>query len=115
MMNVFQWLTGRFSNRNKALSLYRHGMERAKQRDHQGAIGDYTTVISMTDAPNDVKAMALYNRALVHIAVGHHRKGADDLDAVLASDNAPVNVKTTAREKLVRMNFRSRDRSTETF
>ena len=110
-MNVFDWLTGHFSNRGKALSLYKRGMVKARKKDHQGAIDDYTTTIGLPDAPADVKAMSLYNRALVHVAAGDDRKGVDDLDAVLAMmDDAlvMVNVKTMAREKLARMEFRSR-------
>ncbi len=106
-MNVFNWLGGHFSNRGKALSMYRRGMARAKKHDHQGAIDDYTTTINTEDAPTDVKAMALYNRALVYVATGDDRKGVDDLDAVLAMDAGLVNVKTMARQKLARMESRS--------
>jgi hypothetical protein len=110
-MNVLNWLTGHFSNRGKALSLYRRGMARAKKRDHQGAIADYTTTIGMTDTPADVKAMVLYNRALVHVATGDNRKGVDDLGAVVAMDEAPVNVKTMARQKLAKLESRLRESS----
>jgi hypothetical protein len=108
-MNVLNWLTGHFSNRGKALSLYRRGMARAKKRDHQGAIADYTTTIGLPDTPADVKAMVLYNRALVHMAIGNDRHGSDDLDAVVAMDEAPVNVKTMARQKLAKLESRSRN------
>ena len=50
-MNVFNWLTGHFSNRGKALSLYKRGMAKAKKHDHQGAIDDYTATIGMPHAP----------------------------------------------------------------
>ena len=40
-MNVFRWLTDRYSSRGKALSIYRRGMAKAKQQDHQGAIEDF--------------------------------------------------------------------------
>jgi hypothetical protein len=106
-MNVLNWLTGHFSNRGKALSLYRRGMARARKHDHQGAIADYTMSIGMPDTPADVKAMVLYNRALVHMAIGNDRHGANDLDAVVAMDEAPVNVKTMARQKLVKLESRS--------
>ena len=107
-MGILNWLNSRFSSRGKALWLYRRGMARAKLHDQQGAIDDYSATIDMPDAPFDVKAMALYNRALVHVAAGNDRNGVDDLDAVLALDEAPVNVKTRARQKLTKMDSRSR-------
>ena len=110
-MNVFDWLTSCFSMRGKAMSLYKRGMARAKKRDHQGAIEDYTTVIGMPGTPADLMAMVLFNRALVNVAAGDDRKGADDLDAVLAMNEAFVNVKTMARRKLARMDSRSGKRN----
>ena len=107
-MNVIRWLTGCFSDRGKAMSLYKRGMKKAKNHDHQGAIDDYTQTIGVADTPPDVKAMVLYNRALVYVASGEKQKGVDDLDAVLAMDDAPVNVKTMARNKLVRMESRTK-------
>jgi hypothetical protein len=107
-MNVFNWFAVRFSNRGKALSLYRRGMAKAKKHDNQGAIHDYTKAIGMPHTPADVRAMALYNRALVHVAAGNDRKGVNDLDAVLAMDRAPLNVKTMARQKLARKESRFR-------
>ena len=107
-MNAFNWLTDHFSNRGKALSLYKRGMTKAKKHDHRGAIDDYTTTIGMPDAPPNVKAMVLYNRALVYVATGEFRKGADDLDAVIAMDEAPVSVKASARQKLAKREIRSR-------
>ena len=106
-MNIFRWLTNCFSGRGKAMSLYKRGMAKAKKHDHQGAIEDYTTMISMPDTPADLMAMVLYNRALVHVAAGDDQKGAVDLDAVLAMNEALVNVKTMARQKLARMESRS--------
>jgi hypothetical protein len=107
-MTAFNWLTDHFSNRGKALSLYKRGMAKAKNHDHQGAIDDYTTTIGMPDTPANVKAIVLYNRALVHVATGDFCRGVDDLDAVLAMDEAPVNVKTRARQKLAKREIRSR-------
>ena len=100
-------MTDHFSNRGKALSLYKRGMAKAKNHEHQGAIDDYTTALGMPGMPADVKAMVLYNRALVHVASGDLCRGADDLDAVLAMDEAPANVKTMARQKLAKRNIRS--------
>jgi hypothetical protein len=102
-MSFLNWLTGHFSNRCKALSLYKRGMARAKKQDHQGAIDDYSATIAMSEAPSEVKAMALYNRALAHVAAGDDRNGVDDLNAVLAMDEALVNVKTMARQKRAKM------------
>ena len=102
-MNVLRWLTGRFSNRGKALSLYRRGMARSKKRDHQGAIGDYTMAIDMPDAPSDVTAMALYNRALVYAVAGDGSKATIDLNTVLGMIDALPKIKAEARRKLVRM------------
>ena len=107
-MNVFGWLTGHFSNRGKALSLYKRGMAKAKKQDHQGAIDDYSATLDGEDTPADVKAMVLYNRALVLAAAGRYRQGADDLDAVLAMDDAPANVKTMARQKIAKRESQSR-------
>ena len=107
-MNAFNWLTDCFSNRGKALSLYKRGMAKAKNHDHQGAIDDYTMTIDMPETQPNVKAMVLYNRALVHVATGDFSKGVDDLDAVMAMDEAPVSVKTKARQKLAKREIRSR-------
>ena len=106
-MNVFDWMTGHFSNRGKALSAYKRGMAKASRHDHQGAIDDYTTTIDMPATPADVKAMVLYNRALVHVATGDDREGVDDLEAVLAMDEALVNVRTMARQELARIESRT--------
>ena len=106
-MNVFNWLTGRFSNRGKALSLYKRGMAKAKKHDYQGAIDDYTKSIGMPHTPANVKAMLLYNRALAHVATGDYLRGVDDFDAVLAIDEASLIVKSKARHKLARRQSRS--------
>ncbi|MDA1053877.1 MAG: hypothetical protein O3C40_25795 [Planctomycetota bacterium] len=102
-MNVLRWLTGRFSNRDKALSFYKRGMAKSKKHEHQGAIDDYTTAVDMQDAPSDVKAMALYNRALVYATAGNGSKATSDLNTVLGMTEALPNVKAEARRKLARM------------
>jgi hypothetical protein len=79
-MIALNWLTGRFSNRGRALSRFRRASVRAQKNDHQGAIDDYTATIGMQDTAADVKAMALYNRGLVHVATGDGQKGVDDFD-----------------------------------
>ena len=106
-MIVINWLTSHFSNRGKALSLYKRAMRKAKKHDHQGAIDDYTTTIGLPHTPADVKAMVLFNRELLHVATGDNAQGVVDLDAVLAMDGARVNVKTMARQKLARIESRS--------
>jgi len=106
-MNVFTWLSGRFSKRGKAMWLFERGAVRAKKHDHQGAVDDYTTALDMPETPSDVKCMALYNRALAHVAAGDDRKGADDLDTLVAMDEITVNVKTMARVKLAAIDGRA--------
>lgn len=106
-MNILHWLISCFSDRAKAVSLYKRGMAKAKKHDHQGALKDYTTTIGMPGTPADLLAMVLYNRALVYVAVGDEHKGTADLDAVLAMNAVLVNVKAMARQKLARMNSRA--------
>jgi hypothetical protein len=80
--------------------LYKRGLKKAKRRDHQGAIADYTSMIGMRVMPPDVLAMVLYHRAVGFLAIGDAGKGKDDLNAVLAMGESLVNVKTMARQKL---------------
>ena len=106
-MNIFHCFTRYFSSHGKAMSLYKRGMAKAKNHDHEGALEDYTTMIGMPGTPADLLAMVLYNRALVYVATGDDQKGVADLDAVLAMNEALVNVKTMARQKLARMESRA--------
>lgn len=106
-MNVFRWLAEHFSDRGKALLLYKRGMIKARKRDNDGAIHDYTETIGMSGTPADVRAMVLYNRALVYMSVGEEGKGTEDLETVLAMEETLVNVKTMARQKLAKMASRS--------
>ena len=106
-MNVFNWLTGRFSYRGKAVSLYKRGMTKAKKHDFQGAIDDYTKSIGIPNTPADLKAMVLYNRALAHVASGDYLRGVDDLETLLAMDGASPAVKSRARHKLAKRRSRS--------
>jgi hypothetical protein len=104
-MSVFNWLGGHFTNRGKALAVYRRGMKKARKHDHQGAIDDYTAVINTPGVSPDVKAMAHYNRALVHRATKNLATAIEDLNVILTMnvvmDN--VNVKTMARQELIRI------------
>ena len=106
-MSAFNWLTDDFSSRGKALTLYRRGMAKSNDRDHDGAIEDYTTAIDMKDTPGDVKAMTLYNRALVYAASGNKSKATTDLNMVLEMNEAPPNIKSEAKRKLTRMESKS--------
>ena len=106
-MNVITWLTGHFSSRGRALSFYQRGMKKARNRDHDGAIDDYTFAIDTPNAPPDVKAMAQYNRALVHLATKNDPKAIEDLNLILATEEMLVNVKTMARQELTRIERRS--------
>jgi hypothetical protein len=81
-------------------------MQRASDRDLEGAIADYTEVIEMGKAPTDLKAMALMNRALAFSRSGDDEKAQSDLDKVLAMPDAGAQVKAAATEKLHRMKRR---------
>jgi regulator of sirC expression with transglutaminase-like and TPR domain len=110
-MNIYHWLTDRFSPRGKALSLYQRGMARARKHDHQGAIADYTATIDIPATPPDVRAMALYNRALVYDAVDEESLAIEDLNLILTMPAAHANVKTEAKRKLVRIERRAQKHS----
>lgn len=107
IMNVFRWLTRLFSNRAKALSFYKRGMEKARSHNHQGAIGDYTATIDMPRAPANMIAMALYNRALAYAAAGDKVKATADLNTILPMLGVPAQVKAEARRRLLRTERRS--------
>ena len=102
-MNPFRWLRDKFSTRGKAIGIYKRGVKRAESEDPDGAIEDYTEVICMADAPDDVISMALFNRGLVYVANGDEKKGSVDLNKVLDMPKAPPRVKDMAKAKLVRM------------
>ncbi len=114
-MNVVGWFKSGFSARHKALWNYKRGIARAKRRDFEGALANYTTAIELAGVPAEVIAMALYNRALVYVAAGDDAKGVDDLDAILAMDGAMVivNVRTMAKQKLAKMESRTRKSNTQ--
>ncbi|MEQ8667696.1 MAG: hypothetical protein RIC12_00900 [Pirellulales bacterium] len=111
-MNILKRLRGHFSHQAKALLLYKQGMAKAKQHDHQGAIDDYTAAISMAGAPAQMKAMVLYNRALVYSAIGKTPKATEDLNLILVMKGALNSVRTESKRMLWRMQPRSeRDNS----
>ena len=101
-MDLVNWLSNHFSDRGRALSLYKRGMAKAKKGDHHGAIDDYTATMGLSYTPVDVKAMALYHRAVAHVATGDFEKGVEDLDAIMKMDGAPISVKIRARKKHAR-------------
>lgn len=102
-MNVFGWVAGLFSSRQRGLAIYKRGIARAQRRNHQGAIKDYTTAIGMPSSSAEFRAIVLYNRALVYVVSGEVERGIVDLEALLAIDEAAVNVKSMARQKLARI------------
>ncbi len=106
-MSIFTWLNDFRSARTKASSLYKRGMAKAIKRDQRGAMKDYTTAISMVDAPPDIVAMTRYNRALLHVSQGNDQQAVDDLQAVLAMDELLINVKTMSRQKLAQIDARA--------
>lgn len=107
-MKLLHWFRGLFATRVTSLSLYKRGMIRARKHDHQGAIDDYTAAMGLPDLPPELKAMVLFNRGLVHVAAGDEAQGIKDLKIVLSMDEAPGDVKSMARQKLARMQTRSK-------
>ena len=105
-MNIKNWIGNLFKPRNRVLTVYRRGLQKAKKQDPQGAIREYSQVIEMPHAPQDIVSMALFNRGLVYTANGEMNKGTSDLTAVLAMPAAPDRVKAMARQKLLRMRNR---------
>lgn len=104
-MKFLGWLRSGFFIRHKALRIYRQGRRRAKKKELERAIADYTEAIETIAVPTDVKAMALYHRALAYVASGNEGKGVEDLDSVLLMDGALVvlNIKTMARQVLIKI------------
>ena len=106
-MNLISKMLGSFSTRGKAMSMYKRGMQKAGERDLDGAIADYTGVVDMKGAPVDVIAMALLNRALAYSRNHDDDKAGDDLERVLAMPGATKQVIDAAHEKLHRMKRRT--------
>ena len=107
-MKIIDRIFGRIWPRRAPFSFYHRRITKANKLNHQGAINDFTTTIEMPDTPEYMIAMALFNRALAHVSNGDNQKGKEDLDAVLEIDDAPVKVKTVTRQKLARMEARTR-------
>ncbi len=105
-MDLKHWLSSLVSRRGKALSLYRSGMSKARNKDYLGAIADYTAAIESPHIPADVKGMAAYNRALAYAAINEDQKAADDLAAMLTMPGLPENILREARQRRERLRRR---------
>ena len=105
-MSLISKLFGGLSTRGKALAVYKRGMEKAGKRDLEGAIADYTIVVDMKGAPQDVVSMALLNRALAYSRAHDDDSAGKDLDRVLTMPGASKQVIDAAHEKLHRMKRR---------
>lgn len=105
-MGILDSVFGSFTARGKALALYRRGMQKAEDRNLEGAIEDYSAVVAMKGVPPDVVAMALFNRALSYSRSRDDEKAKVDLELVLEMAEAPGKVKDAASEKLRRMKRR---------
>ena len=105
-MNLMSKLFGSLTTRGRALAAYKRGMDKAGQRDLEGAISDYTVVVDMKGAPEDVIAMALLNRALAYSRAHQDDKAGEDLDRVIRMPGASKKVIHAAHEKLRRMQRR---------
>ncbi len=106
-MSLISKLFGSLSARGRATALYKRGMQKAGDRDLEGAIQDYTTVIDTKGAPADIVAMALLNRALAYSRDHDDVKASADLDRVLSMPGATQQVINAAHEKLHRMKRRT--------
>lgn len=102
-----------FSGRGKATAIYKRGMKKANERDLEGAISEYSSLIDLAAAPADLKAMARLNRGLAYSMNRDYGRAEEDLQAVLAMRDAPAEVLETAREKLKRWKRRQGGEGTE--
>ena len=82
-------------------------MAKAKNRDYDGAVADYSAAIGAPTIPADVKAMALYNRALAYSAMHEDAQSAADLAAVLQMPEAPENIRIAAQQRQERVRRRN--------
>jgi hypothetical protein len=102
-MSFTAWLQSCFSQRGKALSLYRSGMAKAKHGDHGGAIAAYSAALQSPHIPTDVRAMVIYNRALVYSAMHEDAKAAEDIAAVLGMSGVPASIRDHAQQRQKRL------------
>ena len=112
---VFKWVhdvLGKFKKslaQRKAARLYNRGMQRAADRDPDGAIDDYTQVIDMSDAANDMKLMARLNRGFALYLKRDYEQARRDLSAVLEDRAASQKIKEAASQKLKHIDRRASD------
>ncbi|RMF40936.1 MAG: hypothetical protein D6753_10645 [Planctomycetota bacterium] len=107
-MPLFRRILGLFTARGKSLARYRAGMEKAKAKDYQGAIADYTAVIDAANTPADVQAMATYNRALAYSALHEEALAEEDLSTILNRPDLPEDIKVAAQQRRERLLRRKR-------
>lgn len=100
------WFRRVFSASGRAEALYKQAMEKAKAKDWDGAIADYSAVIAGKKTPADIKAMALFNRSLAYGVTGDSDSAENDLTAVAGMMNAPPGVAAAAKEKRDRLKKR---------
>ncbi|HYW78999.1 MAG TPA: hypothetical protein VE890_05450 [Thermoguttaceae bacterium] len=74
-------------------------MAKARKRDYDGAITDYSAAIQAPNIPKDVKAMAIYNRALAYSAKHEDAKATADLTVVLETPGLPANIRIYAQQR----------------
>jgi hypothetical protein len=113
-MSFIAWMKSCFSQRGKALALYRTGIAKANKGDHSGAITAYSAAIQSPHIPSDVKAAVIYNRALAYSAIHEDAKAAADLVVVLGMPGAPTVIRTHAQQRQQRMRQLSERKSHST-
>ena len=106
MASFWSRLRGLLGGGSSAEAYLQRGMEKANRKDSAGAIHEYTYVIDMPHAPEELRAMALYNRALVYAADSNPAIARRDLELVATMETAPERVRNSAREKLKRIDRR---------
>lgn len=106
-MSLVGWLKSLVSKNEKALFLYKRGMNKATRGDHDGAVQDYTAAVAMMGVQPKIKAMAYYNRALAHLANHDNPKAIEDLLFILDMEDDIPHVKKMAKQKLMRIDRRT--------
>ena len=91
------------SKSTTALDHYKSGIVKAENRDHNGAIQEYSTTIDHPTADESLKSMALYNRALVLHVKDQNDEAVVDLQRVIKMHGAHTKVKAAAKTKLNRI------------
>ena len=84
------------SVKDKANSFINRGIAYDKSGEKERAIADYSTVITMPDAPAEAKARAHLVRGAVRAEIGEREAAIADFSAIIAMPDAPPNVRTKA-------------------